>query len=62
MGYMLFERFIISIFDKKAIISLLNKENQIKILKGSSKLMVTGIPLHESIIAPKSSPGKITSK
>ena len=38
---------------KKSIISLLNKENQIKILKGGSTLMVTGIPLHESMITPK---------
>ena len=48
MDYMLFASIIESIIWQKFIISSLNNENQITFLRGDSKYVVTGIPLHES--------------
>ena len=45
-------------FDRKVIISSLNNENPISSLRGDSKRVVTGIPLHESGLPQKSPQGK----
>ena len=60
MDYILFASAVLFnkvFFVNAPIISSINNENQITILKGGSKPLVTGIQLH-AVDCPKSSPKK----
>ena len=63
MDYILFANVIKSIFNKIAIVSLLNnKKNysqlEIAFIRGDSKIWATGIPIHGRARLLKGSPGQ----
>ena len=53
LGGFRIEYLILSFLKKKSIISQLNNENKLTILRGDIKRLVTGILLHESEVPQK---------